>query len=540
LIIAAFVAAVAVVVVVIAVAGGGDGGASKPSSPVDPFKPGAAFAQPDAIRIDGDQPAEIFAKNTPLTVNGDGAEKVTVGGGQAYLAGADATPRMTGPTLLARRGGTVNITLHNELQVYDGIESAEDCKYKDTKDQVTNFHFHGLRVTPETRKIDGVTVVGDNVLIDLLPNRKTRIEFEIPRDHEQGTFWYHAHRHGCTDDQVSRGLAGLLFIGDSRTALPQRFHRIQTRDLMLQDLQVVKGDDGGYAIDPGHFWHDPTNRLVNGLAQPNMTIAPGETQLWRIANASAGVWFNLALLNAPKEAPDGDPNDPAGFTVVAEDGNTLEDSREVSSYVLGPGDRVDVLVTGSMHGEKRTLATLQYVQGEATTFPQEMLATLSPTDDEPQTPLGEPGRLKRLPPLAKERGPNREFTFFLGKPGLASRPDKPAFTINGQTFSHDSPAQATPTVGTTERWTVKNASDQAHPFHIHQGDFRVRSVNGKPVDTGGQQDTVELPMRQADGSPGEIVFDMSFLVEGDFVFHCHILDHEDLGMMARVSVTDGK
>jgi FtsP/CotA-like multicopper oxidase with cupredoxin domain len=539
----------AVVIGVIAVDGGDDESsassahtskasdptADSPPAPVDPFKAGAPFTQPRAVRIDGATPTGIVARNTDLKVNGDGAQAVTVGEGQAYLAGNDQTARLTGPTLLARPGGTVNLTLKNELKVYKDMESPENCQFKSTDGQVTNFHFHGLRVTPETRKIDGVTVYGDNVLIDLPPGT-SRIEFEIPADHEQGTFWYHAHRHGCTDDQVSRGLAGLLFIGDSREDLPQRFRNVRTRDLVLQDLQVVK-DGNGYKVDPKHFWADPTNRMVNGLAQPTMQIAPGETELWRVVNASAGVWYEVSLVDDPDD-------EGVGFTTVAMDGNTLEDSREETSHLLGPGNRVDFLVTGPMSGAKRLLKTLAFQQGKDLkqpsndfTFPEELLATVQ-VGGTPGTPIEEPGRLKPLKPLAKDRGPNREFTFDIGPP-LKSRPGPPSFTINGQTFTHDSPAQATPTVGTTERWTIRNTSTEAHPFHIHQGDFRVLSVNGRRVNNGGQQDVVELPYMQADGKPGEVVFDMTFREEGDFVFHCHILDHEDFGMMARVSVTDG-
>ena len=562
LIVVALVLAAGVAVGVIALAGGSDDDdeakqsteatsraldvtADSPPQPVDPFKPGAPLAEPDAVRIDGSAPTTITATNTPLKVNGDGQQSVTVKEGQAYLAGDDQTGRLTGPTLLARPGGKVNLSLENDLKVYPDINSPEDCKADAQNGQFTNFHFHGLRVTPETRKLDGVTVYGDNVLVDLPPG-ETRIEFDIPADHEQGTFWYHAHRHGCTDDQVSRGLAGLLFIGDSRTNLPRRFANVPTRDLMLQDLQVVQNSDKSFKVDPGHFWQDPTNRLVNGLAQPTITVPPGQTELWRVANASAGVWFNLSVQNAPSQAPDGDDADPVGFTVVAQDGNTLADSREKTSHLLGPGNRVDLLVTGAMPGENRVLKTLPFTQAKDFakpandfTFPEEVLARIQPGTGAGTT-IEEPGRLRPVTPQAKARGPNREFTFYLGSPGLKSRPGLPQFSINGQSFTHESPAQATPTVNTTERWTIKNTSTEAHPFHIHQGDFVVRSVNGEPVDNGGQQDVVELPYMQANGKPGEIVFDMTFREEGDFVFHCHILDHEDFGMMARVSVTDGQ
>lgn len=530
---------VAAVVVAVVVIGGGDDEKKKDEQaaqpvpgtktlPPQPFVPQQGLKEPPTVRVDGATPTPIVARNTAIDVNG-----VQVAGGQAYVANG-SKPALTGPTLLAKPGGRVNIELDNQLVVPDDMQSPEDCaagsergegdaKADAGKPQVTNFHFHGLRVTPKTRKIDGVRAIGDNVLIDLQPG-KTRIEFDIPADHEQGTFWYHAHRHGCTDDQVARGLAGLMLIGDSRAELPPRFKDVETREMMLQSLQVVKAGDG-YKIDPGHFWANALHRTVNAQVNPKLDIAPGETQLWRLANGSDGVWYEVSFVDGS--------NRPLGFTTVAQDGNTLTSSREESTHVLGPGNRVDILVEGPESGPA-ALKTMPFEQGNVN-FPTDVLATVDVKGADTQ-PVEAPGRLKPLPPMPAQRGPNRTFTFNIGK---APPNGPPPFTINGQVFSLDQPPQATPTVNTWERWTIRNTSTEKHPFHIHQGDFIVRAVNGRRVNSGGQQDVVELPF-QVNGKPGEIVFDMAFREEGDFVFHCHILDHEDLGMMARVSVTDGR
>ncbi len=533
--IAAAVLAVGVGIVVIA--SGGDGGdkkkpAAAPPKPADPFTKNLPFTEPQpVVSRNGVLKAEITAANSTLKVSG-----VDVAGGQAYTArnasDVASPPGMLGPTLHAEPGGTIDLTFDNRLTVPEAMRGPEDCvagadhghgnsPADAGRPQVTNFHFHGLRVTPETRKIDGVTVYGDNVLVDLKPGR-SRIEFPIPKDHEQGTFWYHAHRHGCTDDQVSRGLAGLLFIGDSRKDLPERFRNVETRDVMLQDLQVANSPDGGgWQVDPGHAWQEPTNRMVNGPRQPQMEIRPGETQLWRIANGSAGVWFNVALVDSS--------DTPVGFTTVAQDGNTLVDSQEEPSHLLGPGNRVDVLVTGPESGEL-ALKTLEFNQGDVD-FPEELLASVN-VKGAATEPIEAPGQLAPPPRFEPTKGPDREYTF-----SFASNPFRAL--INGQAFSIDGPPQATPTLNTTETWTLKNATTQFHPIHIHQGDFVVRSVNGKPVDNHGQQDVVPLPPMQGT-EQGEVVFEMSFEEEGDFVFHCHILDHEDAGMMAKVSVTKGR
>jgi FtsP/CotA-like multicopper oxidase with cupredoxin domain len=240
----------------------------------------------------------------------------------------------------------------------------------------------------------------------------------------------------------------------------------------------------------------------------------------RTPHGSAGVWFNVALVDGS--------DTPVGFTTVAQDGNTLVDSQEEPSHLLGPGNRVDVLVTGPESGEL-ALKTLEFNQGDVD-FPEEPLAGVDLKGPAAE-PIEAPGKLVPPPKFEPTRGPDREYTFsFLFDPFRA--------LINGQAFSIDGPPQATPTLDTTETWTLKNATTQYHPIHIHQGDFVVKSVNREPVDNHGQQDTVSLPPMEGN-TPGEVTFEMSFEEAGDFVFHCHILDHEDAGMMAKVSVTKG-
>ncbi|HEX8648253.1 MAG TPA: multicopper oxidase family protein [Thermoleophilaceae bacterium] len=549
--IAAVVAVLAAGVLIgVLIAGGGDddggGGTAEKTVPAigpGPFSPQLDFIEPPELAV-GDGPVELEARNGRILVS-----DVKVSEAQSYVpVGASEVaeePGLLGPTLTIDPGETLDITLDNQLTVPPGItgHSAETCGGADhpggdpagehgdaptTGPQFTNLHFHGLHVTPTTRREEGVRVFGDNVLLDA-PKGTSRFRFKIPPDHELGTFWYHAHRHGCTDDQVFRGLAGMLIIGDSRTELPEPYREVSERVLALKDIQVEPQPepDGSHAIPADHDWANPTHRTVNGRVNPKMSIRPGETQLWRVANVSSALWYQVALVN-----PAADDN-PDQFTVVAQDGNTLERGRTEDGVLLAPGERVDVLVKGPESGT-RVLKTLPFDQGRLV-FGEDTLATLE-VKDEAAPALPELGPLSpRLRPFPKPRGEDRRFVFDIKGQG----PNKPPlFTINGRVFdpSPDSPPLAEPELRTTETWTLLNRSGEYHPFHIHQDDFRVVSINDKPVDEGSKMDVIPLPPL-VNGKPGKVVIEMPFQdFDGKFVFHCHILDHEDGGMMGRVDL----
>jgi suppressor of ftsI len=494
-----------------------------------PFTPGMPFTEPPVVSSrDGRLKTRLVARNGSVEISG-----VTVAETQTYAAaGPDGSSRrgFLGPTLRVRPGDRIELTLDSRLTVPDGAIGA-NCpvtsgggmlehsrRAQAGAAQLTNLHYHGLHVTPRER-----SPFGDSVLIEL-PNGKSRFRFRIPRDHDRGTFWYHAHLHGCTDDQVFRGLAGLLLVGDSRRDLPRRFRRVRTRSLALKDVQVEAADSGGWQIADDHDWVHATHRTVNGLVDPNLAIRPGETQLWRLANVSAGVWYDVALVDESNGAQD-------PLTVVAQDGNSLRRAVRRQSLVIPPGRRFDVLVRGPASGE-RVLKTLAFDQGRFT-FPEDTLATVG-VDGAPARAIAAPRRLtpgtQRFPRL---RGPKRRFTFDIYFP--QNQNDPPLFMINDAVFDADIP-DAAPVLGTTERWTIYNKSGEYHPFHIHQDDFRVVDAGGGPPTLPGDQDVVPLPPGTPE-KPSRVVIDMPFTdYSGNFVFHCHILDHEDGGMMSRVQL----
>ncbi len=528
-VVAIAVAAVAIVLVVADDEGQGSTAApatTVASIPAAPFTAGIALRDPPSLRSSGGRlRGTIVARTGAIEVSA-----VTVHNAQSYAL-AGMRRGLLGPTLRVQPGDLVDLVLVNRLvqprqipasgektappPMHHG-ECASATSIEPGDPQPTNLHFHGFHVTPRNHRVGGVTYYADNVLACLRGGR-SHIRFRIPRDHEQGTFWYHAHLHGLTDDQVFRGLAGMIVVGDSRRYLPTRFAHVRTRILSLKDIQVA-GDPP--AIPTDHDWANPTHRTINGLVAPQITTRPGETQLWRIANSSSAVWYRVALLDGTRRV---------SFTVVAADGNPMVLPQRRTEVLVAPGHRADVLVRAQRSGT-RTLKTLPYDQGRLT-FGEDVLATVRVAGT-PAADLAPPGRRGKLPTFPSRRGPERTWIFSTYSP--ENKPGQ--FLIGGRQFDIHR-VDARPRLGTTERWTLLNTSGEWHPIHIHQDDYRVISINGRRVDVRSDQDVVPLPPIDAKGMPGRVVLDMPFQrYWGNFVIHCHILDHEDGGMMARISV----
>lgn len=495
-----------------------------------PFTAGLAFREPPSLRSAHRRlRGTIVAKNGTIEVSG-----VRVHNTQSYGIAGERRG-LLGPTLRVQPGDLVDLVLDNRLvapplvpaKTDSGAPSTsqpghDECMHESPLEagepQPTNFHFHGFHVTPRNHRVGNVTYYGDNVLVCLRAGR-SHIRFRIPRTHDQGTFWYHAHLHGLTDDQVYRGLAGMIVVGDSRRYLPTRFSHVRTRLLSLKDIQVTEHDDA-QAIPTEHDWANPTHRTVNGLVNPKLTMRPGETQLWRVGNSSSALWYRIALLDGKRRVT---------FTVVSQDANPLVLPQPKTQVLLAPGNRVDVLVEAPRSGSL-VLKTLPFNQGRLI-FGEDVLATVNVAGP-PAPDLSPPGRHGDLPTFPAQRGPQRQWIFSTYFP----KNQDGQFLINGKQFDPHR-VDARPRLGTTERWSLLNTSSEWHPIHIHQDDYRVISINGKRVDVRSDQDVIPLPPIDAKGVPGRVVLDMPFQqFAGNFVMHCHILDHEDAGMMARIDV----
>jgi suppressor of ftsI len=431
-------------------------------------------------RLPFHEPAEIVSSNGVLEGTITSAPtKLMISG--AAVNGESYNGAFVGPTLRLEPGDQIRLTLVNQLQ------------------QMTNIHFHGFHVSPSG--------MSDNVLRHVAVGETASYVIDVPATHDQGLFWYHSHMHMDSESQVFQGLSATIVIGDVRRLLPERFRSVPRRLLALKDLQVENGAIIAANIDS----NAPTTRTVNGLVEPVIEVFPGATELWQIANISADIFYDVEIEGLT-------------FLVVGEDGNPVEATFERQHLVMPPGKRFEALVTFANEGEV-LFKTRAYDQG-GDMYPETPLAhvALSGTPLAPIDPLGvdvalaPPSDLLDRPVVAR-----RTWTFT--EDDVLS-----LFYINGRQFDHDR-VDVSPKLGTVEEWTLVNMTLEQHPFHIHINDFKVISVGGQPYDAKGEQDTVILdPM-----SPVVIRAPFDDFT-GKYVFHCHILNHEDNGMMALVDV----
>lgn len=459
------------------------------------------------------------AADPDLTITLDaGRSRFDISGREVY--GATYTGTYVAPTIHADPGATVTIHLVNHLPV------------------ATNLHFHGLHVSPEGQS--------DDPFLCVAPGADTTYRLAIPADHPQGTFWYHSHAMGTTcpapgapdtsgtagmagmagmpgdvENQIFAGLSGALVIGDDRTLLPADLRHVTAHTLVLKDVQL---DPGGHILqntDTATINSDnPTVRLVNGRLRPVLSIRPNETQLWRLANAGADIFYQLHL-------------DGYHFTVVGEDGTPVARVTTADTLLLPPGKRYDVLVTAGAHPAKATLRTTAYTNGpQGDAYPDTELATIRIAGDQLRRLPELTGSIPTAPAdLATEPVARRRTV------DLTESADGNTFYINGQQFAAGSSVFATPAkLGTVEEWTLVNHSGEDHPFHLHTTAFQVLSANGTPQPYTHRQDTVPVP-HAVNGTPGTVVIRVAFTdYPGKWMFHCHIAAHEDHGMMSFIDV----
>jgi len=279
---------------------------------------------------------------------------------------------------------------------------------------------------------------------------------------------------------------------------------IKERVMLLKDSQI-DGDAIGENDDPAK-----STRTLNGLTNPTIKIRPGETQFWRIGNVGTIAYYRLQLEGHM-------------FYQLAQDGSRLNQIVELNEIVLPPSSRVEVFVRGGASGVY-TLKSLAFNTGPAgDQNPEVTLATVI-SEGPPERPLSLPTKLPAVDDLRNRPVAQKREIVFTESPGK--------FFINGKQFDMNR-IDTTVHLGDIEEWTIRNASDEMHTFHIHQLDFQVIERNGQQAPFVGVQDNVNVPVR------GVVKILLPFtdpVIVGKFVYHCHILSHEDKGMMAVIEV----
>jgi FtsP/CotA-like multicopper oxidase with cupredoxin domain len=385
--------------------------------------------------------------------------------------------QVPGPVLEAKQGVPLEIEYTNRLP------------------EPTVIHWHGLRIPAA---MDGTEVVQRPVQ----PGETFVYRFTPP---DAGTFWYHPHLNET--EQLEKGLYGALIVRG-----PDELTLDDEQILVFDDLRVDKTGQiakfGG--LMDRHNGREGNVRLINGRSEPELTIAAGQIERWRIVNASSARYVRLSLGGKP-------------FQIIGTDGGLIEAPVTATEVLLPPADRVELAV-GPFENDAAVLniEDLPYYRMAGRKGIQRF-GTIRVTAQKPST-AGVPARLREIAPLVSGE-PKVTRTVTLGfKLSLRRGLD---FVVNGEPHHHDEPVK----VGELQVWDVVNATRMDHPFHLHGFFFQVLAINGKKPAWRSLEDVVNVPplatVRIAwypDDRPGS------------WMYHCHILEHHASGMMGHFDV----
>ena len=458
----------------------------------------------------------------------------------------------------------------------------------------TNLHVHGFAVPPVAPQDEVLMTCTDPAVG---PARCGTHEFiyhyHVPHDMPAGLYWYHPHMHGEVQAQMLMGLSGAIVVegpeDDARRAagIAERIFIVrQTQDLdahkaqeaaMIAAPEVSREETShtpkvATAIDTDHeLLCSPNSGIdqisVNGTPVPivptsdsalaNAEIPAGKKELWRILNATNDAFLNLAIIDQSGTS--------LPFEVVARDGAPLTDDaghpgklvQVRDPQMVPPSGRLEILVAAPRPGVKAYLVTRAVDTGCAgDRLPQRRLAVISASGvisqavfQQPSFPISPPDLFagivsrktdrRRVIAMAEYPRPGDEdqtdFYIVERKPGAVLKP-----------YAMGDPPIITVKAGTTEEWVVENWTHELHAFHIHQVHFRLLEIDGRKVADPPLLDVVNVPYATATGyhskegpvRPGRVRIKLTFpeALAGDIPFHCHLVDHEDNGMMAVLRV----
>jgi FtsP/CotA-like multicopper oxidase with cupredoxin domain len=533
--------------------------------------PGSAVTQPEDLRsTNGVLKVELTAYNEKQK---DGSVRYCF---------VDANGRES-PTLRANPGDLVILTLKNDLRDFgsdpspaahhhmnaDAGKEGNPCNSNLMGSDITNLHFHGLTIPPVCHQ--------DDVLHTSIQPSDPPFEyrFRIPANEPPGLYWYHPHIHGFTKQQVLGGASGALIVegierADKAVAgLPERVLVIRDQDLLNPNAPPSKlepvvprmlVDHDGDAANNGTGFGKPAKDLsINFVPVPypdyppaRIEMRPDEQQLWRVVNASGITYLNLEVLFRHK---------PQLLGLVAIDGvplNTVGLARDFVDWqthlAVPPGARVEFIVKGPPEGESGLLVTKTVDTGPGgENDPNRALATITAWKDAAEPSSSEPPALAEplatspvawLGSVAPVRTRRLYFSEKLLEPNNPNSATEFYLTVDGQTPTQFDPKSTVPNIvvkqGTVEDWIIENRSSELHVFHIHQLHFLLVDYRGKPVNEPFLRDTVNVPYYDGKALQYPSVrLRLDFRdpnIVGDFLYHCHLLEHEDGGMMGLIRV----
>jgi suppressor of ftsI len=426
----------------------------------------------------------------------------------------------TPPVIRVRPGSTLEVEYKNELDA----ESREECLGHPCMN-MTNLHFHGLHVSPNAPQDDVLDMMAS-------PGETLHYSVQVPAQQPPGLYWYHTHSHGESYVQDLDGMSGAIIVEGIERYVPE-VRQMRERILVLRDLvlpknaterKVVMDSVAMPATQCGTAPEAPERAFtVNGRLRPQIDIVPGERQFWRIVNASPDLYADLET-------------DTVSLDVVALDGMPLAyhdrsiRKRSMSHVLVPPGGRVEAIITGPAAGLHAALRSRCFDTGpDGDSNPGMILADIVSTrlSTLQAHPALDGNPVFAIFPLADLRKVETSEPQFV----VSFTEDKEGFYINGQKFEMNAGPMLTVDVGSLQHWRVMNQTSEVHPFHIHQVHFMVYAVGGNRVKEPTWVDTINVPY----GSSVDLVMDFTDpIIRGMSLFHCHLLKHEDKGMMAKI------
>ena len=389
---------------------------------------------------------------------------------------------LPGPLLRAKVGDRLIVHFRNELP------------------EATTIHWHGLRVPNDMDGAPGVTQE------PIASGASFRFEFTLT---DAGTYWYHPHIDSSA--QVGRGLYGALIVEDP--ADPKAFGDdlvLLLSDIGLdEDGQLLAADNGGSFGDL--FGREGSVLLVNGKVRPTLKVRNGKQQRWRIINATRARYYNLRLRDHR-------------FVRLGGDNGLAARSQDIYNLIVTPGERADaVFAPADAPGSRNVLRWVPTERGYGSTFNRaaEAMLLIETVADAPVTPEPIPDELRAIEPIDVANATHRQLDLTIA---IASTVE---MGINGVPYWKTEPLEAM--LGETQVWRIVNDTDFSHPFHLHGYFFQVQD----PSRVLEWKDTVNVPTKS------EVTLAVRFDDRpGAWMYHCHILDHAEAGMMGTLVVRD--
>jgi len=433
-------------------------------------------------------------------VSANGVLRIELGAAEQWveLAGRQArlyafNGRVPGPLLEARPGDDVQLRFRNQLR------------------QATNLHYHGLHISP--------TGTADDVFLDIPQGESFDYSFRLPPNHPAGLFWVHPHLHGLVARQVSLGLAMPFIVRGDLDSIPE-VQAAREHVLVLQDFEL---DAAGRPVDPGMSalmsGREGSLITVSGQRNPQYEVEQDGLLRLRFLNASASRFYRLRLDDHPMH-------------VIATDGGAIAAPHSVDELVLAPGERRDVLIQGTRESGSYRLTNLPYDRGSSGIMGGG--ASAPPIDLARIIYQGRAERRLRIPetlvdvPVLPSGTVRRTFELTDAMGMIPGRGMGMRFRINGREFDHER-IDTRVRLGAVEEWEFLNATTMDHPMHIHTNPFQLVTSDGQPERV--WRDVVVVKARSM--ARVRIRFEE---FAGRTVQHCHILDHEDLGMMGTILI----